>query len=373
MKIAVLSSGYGFVSRGAETVVREVSRRLRTHHIVDIYGLGKGEGVITVRGLRRDTPWLKGYGGFLRCTGSGMAFHFLGLPGTVYHLESFSFAYNAFKAIYKSGLKYDLVWNNVGSVGTLLSTLYRRGTKTPFVSTDHGGYFREVINLRLRPDCVVVPTPEALVRNRIKKVEVRVIPHGVDIDMFRPDVKPLDLTKFGIRRVEHPIIYSSSALEPSKRIPLLIRAMKELGEGTLILTNDGTQRRAIIEYGQKLLGSRFVWLGVLPHDVLPRVYALCDVYVLPSRQEFFGIVLLEALASNKPVVAQKSVVQARIIGRGGILANLENTSEFASAIDYAYHHDFGNEPRKQAERYSWDKIAQRYEELFESLIGNTID
>ncbi len=77
------------------------------------------------------------------------------------------------------------------------------------------------------------------------------------------------------------------------------------------------------------------WLGDLTSDELAREYNYCDVFCLPSVQESFGIVFLEAMASNKPIVAARSASVPEVVEHG-VLVEPENEEALADAIQRLY-------------------------------------
>jgi len=82
------------------------------------------------------------------------------------------------------------------------------------------------------------------------------------------------------------------------------------------------------------LGDRVVFTGIFPDEEKPDLYALADVYVMPSRGEGFGYVFLEALASGVPVIGSKhdGGREALLDGELGLLVDPANPAEIAAAI-----------------------------------------
>ena len=82
------------------------------------------------------------------------------------------------------------------------------------------------------------------------------------------------------------------------------------------------------------LGDRVNFTGLFPEEEKPDLYALADAYVMPSRGEGFGFVVLEALASGLPVVASKQDGTREAVRDGelGLLVDPANPSEIAQAI-----------------------------------------
>jgi glycosyltransferase involved in cell wall biosynthesis len=101
---------------------------------------------------------------------------------------------------------------------------------------------------------------------------------------------------------------------------------------------------------------------------MPSVYATADLFSYPtSTWESFGIVLVEAIASGLGVVATDDPIRREIVGNAGIFVDPTDTKAYSEALKEALETNWGDEPRKQAEKFSWDKIAKQYEKLFTDL------
>ncbi len=115
------------------------------------------------------------------------------------------------------------------------------------------------------------------------------------------------------------------------------------------------------------LSRNFKFIGNLKDDVLPAVYNCADVFVLPSIQEGQGIVLLEAQASGKPVVAFDigGVNEALQDKKTGLLVDRGNIDALADALlklltDKALREKMGsNGQRFVSENYTWDIYAKK--------------
>ena len=89
-------------------------------------------------------------------------------------------------------------------------------------------------------------------------------------------------------------------------------------------------------------------------------YKLCDVFTLPSGHEAFGLVYLEALACNKPVVAPNDRIRQTIVGQAGKLCQCEDINAYAQTLHDVSETNFGNKPRQQAQKFGWSQIADQY-------------
>ncbi len=127
-------------------------------------------------------------------------------------------------------------------------------------------------------------------------------------------------------------------------------------------------RDKILDYGLKKLGKERFELISVPYQKMPEVYRGADVFTLPSKSsEAFGNVLVEAMASGLPVVATDDPIRREIVGDAGILVDPTNVDSYSSALREALSKDWGGLPRKQAENFSWDIIADNYISLLSSL------
>jgi len=106
------------------------------------------------------------------------------------------------------------------------------------------------------------------------------------------------------------------------------------------------------------------------------LYSSCDLFVLPSRLEGFGRVIIEAMAAGKPVVATAAGAIPEIIEseQNGILVEAGDERKLASAIvkvlsDKSLARVIGeNNMKKVRERYSWEVAARKAERLYNELI-----
>ena len=197
-------------------------------------------------------------------------------------------------------------------------------------------------NLLCSPDVFVVSSSfqaEWAKKFKLPQTLIRLIPHAVDTRKFTPPAPP----------PKENIVLCVAADTPAKRIGLVRAAVKLLP------------------------GVRFVHVGGDPrqakyHD-LPAAYRAARVFCLvPVPWEAFGLVFLEALASNLPVVTIDDPVRREIVGDAGIFVkNPQNASQLAQAIDLALKTDWQNKPTSQAAKFSWDKITRQYYQLFTSL------
>ncbi len=117
----------------------------------------------------------------------------------------------------------------------------------------------------------------------------------------------------------------------------LAKALETLGQDNwrLLICGDGPAKNEVRAAFQDLPADRLRYLGALPEEDLPPVYAACDVMVWPGIKEAYGMALLEAQASGLPVVSADRAGIATIVQNGitGILCPEADSQAFGQAVD----------------------------------------
>ncbi len=337
MKIAILNIYQKQVSRGAETYIRELSKRLSKKNEVQV-----------ISGNRFPPKrWPVLWRAFLDPQGLFIA---------LFTLKKLPYLWRE---------KFDVIIpTNSGWQPAFIRILTWLSKKKMVIPGFSGMGWDDRNNLWCFPDRFVALSTKA--KKWAKKANpltrADYIPGGVDINKFKPEGD-----KFKTR-LKKPIILSVGALEPEKRMELVIKTVAKMKGASLLVVGDGEQRGKIRELGEKLLGNRFQLTKVEFKD-MPKVYRAADVFTIASMPYYsFEIVLVEAMASGLPVVANKDEIRAEIVGNAGILVDPTDIDSYTKALNKVLITDWGNKPREQAEKFSWDKIASDYQRLFDSLI-----
>jgi len=221
--------------------------------------------------------------------------------------------------------------------------------------------WEDKINLKLNPDVFIAVTKSRAnwAKSINPKANIKTINIGVCTDRFKPEGKKYS------HGLKAPVILCIAGPQKYKRVDLAIKAVNQLENASLLVI--GQQKPEINELGKKLLNQRYQNIQV-DYQHLDPVYRSADVFTLPSESiEAYGITILEALASNLPVVVNNDPVRQELVGKVGLTINPENLEEYAEALKTALAKDFGNRPRNQALKFSWKKVAQQYKNLWLSL------
>ncbi len=200
----------------------------------------------------------------------------------------------------------------------------------------------------------------------------RFIHNAVDLGEFQPAQRtpPSD----------NPYVLCVANHNAKKAIDVLLRAFAELGPADgrveLWLVGDGPLRGELEHLARELgLDGRVRFLGARGRDDIRRYMRGCLLFVLPSRAEPFGIVILEALASRKPVVATKAGGIPEIIQDGvtGVLVAPDDPTSLCNAMrgllrDQAFRERLAEAGYQRVTRhFQWAAAGERYEATFKAL------
>lgn len=188
---------------------------------------------------------------------------------------------------------------------------------------------------------------------------------GVDLDRFVIADRQAAKAEIGINT---PIILSVGALIPRKGQALLIEALaalpSHLANATLLLAGQGPDRSRLEALATRLgAASRVGFLGSVPHDRLPLLYAAADVMALPSSSEGLANAWVEALACGTPVITCDVGGARELIERPAAGRIVERTAE---AIGEAVRELLAAPPERHAVRatalrFTWDANAAALE------------
>lgn len=313
LKIAFLCRDIGEVNRGVETYVIELSKRLGQLHEVDILS---GHSAYSFQKIIK--------GGFdivIPTNGRSQALK-----------ASFGRLFGKYKTIIsgQSGIGKDDIWNIAGTFPDIYVAL----TEAEFIWAKKWAW-----------------------KSRIIK-----IPNGADLNKFSPQGIKTDL------KLPHPIILSVGALEWYKHHERAIKAMAKLGQGSLLIVGQGSEKEKLSALANSILGKEHFLITSASYTELPKYYRSADLFTLPSwDREAFGIVYLEAMASGLPVVAPNDLARKEIVGEGGVLVDVCDPKKYAKAILEALSKNWEDKPRRQAEKFSWDMVAEKYKKLIEEI------
>lgn len=233
----------------------------------------------------------------------------------------------------------------------------------------HKYIFYAIGNLLIKKyDKVILLTEEDRKIRRIKKDAI-VIPNPININIPASS------------NCENKKIISVGRLERQKGYDLLINVWKRLAdkfpEWKVEIYGEGSEKEKLQNKIKKAkLEDRFYLKGTT--DNIQEKYIQSSIYVMSSRYEGFGLVLIEAMNCGLPVISFKCKSgPSEIITDNvdGFLCEEENVIEMANKIEELIVNEekrkqFGKNAKKNIQRYSQDKIMNQWKELFEELVRN---
>lgn len=264
----------------------------------------------------------------------------------------------------------DLVFPHNSYGGLWVAACARALTGTRILCTAHEGLLGDGKCLRralaFRPDHLIALSENvAQAAGAISPTQpVSVIPNAVNLTQFSPQGERLELP------LQPPIVLCAASLKRNnhKRLELVLRAVEKLKNASLLICGDGPDQDYFQELGQQLLGSERFMVRAFPFEGMPAVYRSADVFTLPSVNDPFGRVYLEAMASGLPVVAPDDEIRRQIVQDGGILCDVEDSEVYAQTLERAIFEDWGNRPQASAQRFDWAVILPQYRNLILKMI-----
>ncbi len=206
-----------------------------------------------------------------------------------------------------------------------------------------------------------------------------IIPNGIDMKHFSQDTTPIE--EFSDNKLN---ILFVGRLEKRKGFDYLLKAYnrikRELTDCRLIVVGPGIIfRRKYEGYVKRHKIADVVFVGMVDYNELPRYYKTADIFCTPATgRESFGIVLLEAMALGKPVVATNIEGYASVMTNEveGYLVPPKNYIELSKALktlidDKQLRQQMGDRGFITAQKHDWREIAQRVVNFYITIQGQT--
>jgi glycosyltransferase involved in cell wall biosynthesis len=172
-----------------------------------------------------------------------------------------------------------------------------------------------------------------------------------------------------------PLIGAIGRLEPQKGYDVLIRALGQIDDASLVLVGEGGERGALEQLAGSLgVAERIVWIGWSDN---PRTYlGTFDVFAFPSRFEGFPLAVLEALLARRAVAASAVGSVAEVIhdGETGVLVPPDDAAALAHAIrrllaDQPLRRRIGEQGRRLVlQRFTAAHMTRAFELLYHDLL-----
>jgi glycosyltransferase involved in cell wall biosynthesis len=216
-----------------------------------------------------------------------------------------------------------------------------------------------------------------------RRAQIVVIANGVEEEHFSKGEPGGFKTRYGLEGCE--VILYLGRINRSKGINVLLESFEEVARvrpnARLVLAGPATSsdeeafkatlltRAATLE-----AGGSVIFTGALSEDEKRAAYEACDVFVLPSIYEGYGLVLLEAGAHGKPVISTLTHGPSSVVtdGFNGFLVQPRNALQLAETIlrvleDRSLRVTLGERARATAREHTWNKVALQTEAVYEEI------
>jgi len=266
--------------------------------------------------------------------------------------------------------------------------LEHEGIRIPFITTLHGTditlvgkdkTYAPVVSFSINQSDAITAVSknlrdETMVNFHIEK-EINVIHNFVDIHRFNK--KPIDAFKIAIAPKGEKIILHASNFRKIKRIADVIHTYDQIRKSLpskLLLVGDGPERHMAEELCRELgIDEETRFLG--KQQDMEDIYAISDLFLLPSEYESFGLSALEAMAAGTPVIATNAGGLPEIVldGVNGYLSEIGDIHQMAAKaiallLDNVKHQEFKSAAREQAQKFDIENIVPIYEIVYQKVL-----
>lgn len=274
---------------------------------------------------------------------------------------------------------------------TAKKILLTKGRYIPVITTLHGTditlvgnnrAFAPVVEFSINKSDGVTAVSQALKTDTLNlfdiERDIRVIYNFIDFDRFKKTNK--DHFKKIIAPDGERILAHTSNFRKVKRIEDAIRIFKRVHEAVpskLLMIGDGPERQNAEQLCRELhLCDHVRFLG--KQDPIEELLAICDLFLMPSESESFGLAALEAMACEVPVISSNGggLPEVNLHGVTGFLSDPGKVDEMASyAIQLLENEQmllqFRENALQQAQRFALDQILPDYERYYEEILRDS--
>lgn len=288
--------------------------------------------------------------------------------------------WKVFKGLLKEGWRPDIIHAHVYSAG-VPAVIIGKKYRIPVIITEHWTYFpRHVLNKKnillarfaMNRANIILPVSNDL-KEAIKSYRINnkfeIVPNTVNTKIFYP--------LFQQKKGKTKKILTVVLLSPKKGIPYLIHALVQIKQRrqdfVLDIVGDGSNRREYEELVEELGLSEMVkFHGLKTKEEVANFMRNCDFFVLPSLFETFGVVLIEAMACGKPVIASDIGGPNEIVNKEvGLLVPPKDIDALATTIDYMLDHyqdySVGKIVQYVRERYGYKTVGKMLTNIYKEV------
>lgn len=264
-----------------------------------------------------------------------------------------------------------------------------QGLKLPFITTLHGTditlvgkneSYNPVVTFAINQSDAVTSVSESLRQDTYANFkvckEIEVIPNFIDLGRFNKQRR--DHFRRAIAPNNERLIVHASNFRPVKRVSDVIKVFNKIADkipSKLLLIGDGPERsRAEKECREISNGEHIRFLGKI--DVVEEILSICDLFILPSETESFGLAALEAMACQVPVISTNTGGLPEVVrsGYSGYMSDVGDIDDMAKNAIHILDDDnrlleFKKHALDHAKLFDIHRILPIYEKLYEKVLA----
>ena len=270
---------------------------------------------------------------------------------------------------------HSCIWGGIG--GAFMA----KKLKVPFVITEHSSYYgrfkvnfieKQIIKYTLKNADKVISVSSYLkeIISNYYKNDITIIPNMVNCNefLYYKSDKKNSSDKF--------TFLSLCYLKNNKGVDILIKAFSKYFKEEnveLIVAGDGPERLNLEKLAEELgVADKVIFKGALSRDEVKKEMSNCNVFALASRFETFGVVLIEALSSGKPVISTRNGGANDIVNdSNGILVDVDTIDQFGEKMHYMYKNYnkyYSYKIRKECIRkYSREVVTKKLLNIYDGI------
>ena len=201
-----------------------------------------------------------------------------------------------------------------------------------------------------------------IIKNRYNR-DVRVIPNGVDVNKFKPDLQSRENLRKYYKLENKNVLISVGRIVGWKGYQLVIKSLQELDFFYVIIGN-GEYLEELKKLAKQLnVENKVLFLGAIDNNELSNYLNMGDIFIQPSiGHEAFGITIIEAMACNLPVVASKNGGIVDIIKdkQNGYMFEINNIKDMIDKILWVNKHKNILNPREFVKNnFTWENTISK--------------
>lgn len=270
--------------------------------------------------------------------------------------------------------------------------LEEQGIYIPIVTTLHGTditlvgkdpTYEPVVSYSINHSDAVTAVSESLKQDTIKNFhiqrEIHVVPNFIDFDRFTKQKK--EHFKMAIAPNNEKILVHTSNFRKVKRVEDVVKVFALVADkipSKLLLIGDGPERMNIELMAREMgVCERITFLG--KQEQIEEILSVCDLFLLTSETESFGLAALEAMACEVPVISSNSggIPEVNVHGVTGYMSNVGDVEDMAKNALSILSDDstllkFKANALKRAQEFHIDRILPMYEKIYHSLVAESV-